>query len=90
MKYILIWLLLMNLALFFTMGSDKGRAKANKRRVPEARLFLLAVLGGALGGTLGMYVFRHKTKHWYFHLAHVFAIVWQVALWASLYGQFGF
>ena len=80
MKYIFIWLLLINLALFFTMGSDKGRAKAHKRRVPEARLFLLAVLGGALGGTLGMYVFRHKTKHWYFKLGFPLIAVLQAAL----------
>ena len=80
MKYILIWLLLINLALFFTMGSDKGRAKANKRRVPEARLFLLAVLGGALGGTLGMYVFHHKTKHWYFKLGFPLIAAVQLAL----------
>ena len=80
MKYIFIWLPLINLALFFTMGSDKGRAKANKRRVPEARLFLLAVLGGALGGTLGMYVFRHKTKHWYFKLGFPLIAALQAAL----------
>jgi len=60
MKYVFIWLLLINLALFFTMGSDKHRAKTGKRRVPEASLFLLAFLGGALGGSLGMYAFRHS------------------------------
>jgi uncharacterized membrane protein YsdA (DUF1294 family) len=34
--------------------------------VSEKRLFLLAALLGAPGGLLGMYAFRHKTKHWYF------------------------
>ena len=34
--------------------------------MPEKRLFLLAALLGAPGGLLGMYAFRHKTKHWYF------------------------
>lgn len=80
MKYILIWLLLINLTLFFTMGSDKRRAKLRKRRVPEARLFLLALLGGAVGGTLGMYVFRHKTKHWYFKLGFPLIGTAQLAL----------
>ena len=56
----------MSAALFLTMGADKSRAKSHCRRIPEARLFLLALLGGAVGGTLGMWVFRHKTRHWYF------------------------
>lgn len=80
MKYIFIWLLLINLALFFTMGSDKRRAKTGKRRVPEARLFMMAFLGGALGGSLGMYAFRHKTKHWYFKLGFPLIAAAQLAL----------
>ena len=34
--------------------------------MPEKSLFLLAALCGAAGGLMGMYAFRHKTKHWYF------------------------
>jgi len=56
----------MSLVLFISMGLDKRFAKTEHRRVPEKRLFLLAVLLGAPGGLLGMYAFRHKTKHWYF------------------------
>ena len=48
------------------MRHDKQCAKQNKRRVPEKTLFLSAALFGAFGGTLAMYVFRHKTKRWYF------------------------
>lgn len=59
-------LLALNLISFFLMGHDKQCARKNRRRVPEKTLFLSAILFGALGGTLGMYVFRHKTKHWYF------------------------
>ena len=53
----------MSLWLLFTMGADKLYAKSGHRRVPEKRLFLLALLGGAPGGLLGMYAFRHKTRH---------------------------
>ncbi len=58
----------MSLALFITLGLDKRFAKTEHRRVPEKRLFLLAALLGAPGGLLGMYAFRHKTRHWYFIL----------------------
>ena len=36
------------------------------RRVRERTLFLSALLGGGLGACLGMWIFRHKTEHWYF------------------------
>lgn len=62
----LLWLVLMSVALFFMMGADKRRARLGLRRTPEAQLFLFAFLGGALGGWLGLRVFHHKTRHWYF------------------------
>ena len=58
----------MSFILLVAMGLDKRRARADRRRVPERTLFLLALLFGAPGGLLGMYAFRHKTKHWYFVL----------------------
>ena len=63
---LILILTVMSAVLFLMMGADKSRAKSHCRRIPEARLFLLALLGGAVGGTLGMWVFRHKTRHWYF------------------------
>jgi len=51
---------------FIAMYADKRKARNGLWRIPEATLFALAFLGGALGATLGMYAFRHKTKHWYF------------------------
>lgn len=56
-------LLLMNTAAFLLMRKDKLLAKQHKQRIPESVLFLFAALGGSLGGCLGMYCFRHKTKH---------------------------
>ena len=63
MKYILIYLLLINAIGFILMLVDKIKAKKNLWRIPEATLFLVAVIGGSIGSILGMYTFRHKTKH---------------------------
>lgn len=75
-----LWLVLISLALFIVMGADKRRARLGMRRVPEKRLFLLALLGGAVGGTLGMRAFRHKTKHWYFAWGFPLLALAQIAL----------
>ena len=60
------YLVLINAVGFVLMGVDKKRAIRGAWRISEATLFLTAFLGGALGCTLGMRHFRHKTKHWYF------------------------
>ena len=61
-----VWLLAINLVTFAVYGADKRRARRGAWRVPEKTLFLLPLLGGSVGALLGMRVFRHKTKHWYF------------------------
>jgi uncharacterized membrane protein YsdA (DUF1294 family) len=48
------------------MYLDKRKAKKHEWRIPEARLFGTAALFGSFGILLGMYLFRHKTKHWKF------------------------
>lgn len=68
MPWFPVWLLLMNAAAFFLMGRDKKLARQGRRRIPEKTLFLPVLLGGGPGGWLGMYRFRHKTKHWKFKL----------------------
>lgn len=62
-KYYIVYGILINLCTFLVMGYDKSQARKRGRRVPERTLFILSVMGGALGGIAGMYVWRHKTKH---------------------------
>lgn len=70
----------MNIAGFATMGIDKSKAKRGAWRISEATLFLVAVLGGSLGSILGMQLFRHKTKHWYFVIGMPVIFFIQLAL----------
>lgn len=61
------YLAVVNIWAFALMYIDKRRAKRKgARRIRERTLFLSAILGGGLGAFLGMWIFRHKTKHWYF------------------------
>ena len=61
--YIAIYLLVLNLTGFILMGVDKHKARIGAWRIPEKTFFLISFLGGALGCWIGMYQFRHKTKH---------------------------
>ena len=74
------YLAAVNLAAFALMGLDKRRARRGDWRISEKALFLPAVLGGALGGLLGMRVFHHKTKHWYFRFGLPALLILQVIL----------
>ena len=85
---LMAWLLIWSLILFFTMALDKHRAIRGARRVPEKRLFLLALLGGGIGGFFGMYAFRHKTKHLQFVLLFPLIALLQTAGCVWLYIRF--
>ena len=77
--------LAVNAIAFLFMGIDKWKAAHDAWRISEAKLFLFPLLGGALGGTLGMMLFHHKTRHWYF--AWGFPLLAIVQLLALIYLQ---
>ena len=66
-------------------GSDKRRAIRKRRRIREATLLSLALLGGAVGALLGMTLFRHKTRHWYFWGVSLLGLALQAALAVWVY-----
>ena len=74
------YLIIINLVGICIMWTDKRRAKNGAWRIKESTLFLVALLGGALGTTLGMYRFRHKTKHWYFRYGFPVILITETAL----------
>ena len=83
---LLIYLFAANLTAFFLMRWDKTLSKTPcARRIPENVLFLSAMIGGSIGAILGMQVFRHKTKHWYFSLGMPAILIAQLTAAAWLY-----
>ena len=75
---ILIYILIINVITLFIMWFDKHEAKIGDWRVPERTLFLLVLLGGGIGGIAGMYVFRHKTRKWYFKIGFPAILIMQI------------
>ena len=80
-----IYLLIVNILGFAFMGIDKRRAIRSAFRIPEATLFAIAIVGGSIGSILGMHLFRHKTKHWYFLFGMPIILILQIALVVLLY-----
>ena len=69
-----------NTVCFALMGVDKRRARRHRWRISEKALFIAAACFGALGGTLGMHLFHHKTKHWYFRIGFPVLLAAQAVL----------
>ena len=80
MKLFAIYLVVMNVLGVAVMWSDKRRARLHRWRIPEKVLFGVGLLGGSAGTWAGMYLFRHKTKHWYFVVGMPLILVCQAAL----------
>lgn len=74
-----------NLIGFALMGIDKYKAKKRAFRIPEATLFIIAVIGGSIGSIIGMYTFRHKTRHRSFVYGMPFILIVQIALVIALF-----
>ena len=89
MRAFVIYLAAINILTFCVYGADKRRAKIQgARRVPEKTLFALALLLGSAGALLGMRVFHHKTRHWYFRFGIPAILFCQSAAAVLLYLRF--
>ena len=83
-RIIIVYLLVINIATFFTYGIDKWKAKKSKWRIRETSLLALAVLGGSIGAWLGMKVWHHKTMHKKFKYGVPAILILQLALLAYI------
>ena len=80
LRFLTLYFFLINIVTFVTFGIDKNLSKHNQLRVPESTLLLLSALGGALGGFLAMYIFRHKTQKAKFFLVVPMLIVLHIVI----------
>ena len=60
--YAILALVAVNLWTMLRFRDDKQRAIAGKRRIPEANLLGLALIGGSPGAFAARHLFRHKTR----------------------------
>ncbi len=66
MKLLLLLYACASAIALLLFGIDKLRAKCRAWRIRESVLLGITLLGGSVGALLGMTLFRHKTRHWYF------------------------
>lgn len=85
---ILLYLLIVNVITFLMMGYDKHEAKKGNWRISEKTLFTLVIIGGSIGGIIGMFTFRHKTKKWYFRFGFPIILILQILVVIDLVRRF--
>ena len=74
------YLIFINIVGLLSMYLDKYFAKNNMYRIYEKNLFFIAIIGGSIGSIIGMYQFRHKTKHRQFTTGLPFIIFIQIMI----------
>lgn len=80
MKFLTIYLVVINFISFILMGLDKKRAIRHQWRIAEKTLFMSAIIGGSIGSIVGMKFFRHKTKHKSFVIGTPIILLIQVVI----------
>ena len=75
---ILIYLVIINILGFFIMWIDKRKAVKGRWRISEKTLFIITALGGGIGTTAGMYIFRHKTQKLNFVIGFPFITILEI------------
>lgn len=87
MKYLMVYLLLINAAGLLVMLADKHKAKKNAWCIPESTLMGIAAAGGSLGVLAGIHLFRHKTLHPKFSVGVPVLLALHIALLCYLSGR---
>lgn len=80
------YLLAINILSLILYGADKAKARRRAWRIPEAILLLAAAAGGSIGALAGMFLFRHKTRHWKFIIGVPLILLIQIILLVTVVG----
>lgn len=88
--WFVLYVFCLNIFGYILMGIDKRRARKGAYRISERTLWIIALLGGTVGMIVGMYIFHHKTKKWYFKFGIPFFMLLQISSVFYLYDiQYG-
>ncbi|MDH4214885.1 MAG: DUF1294 domain-containing protein [Candidatus Thorarchaeota archaeon] len=71
----MLYLIMINIIAFIAMWWDKRKAAHREWRVAEATLYVLGIIGGAVGIFGGMYKLHHKTKKRSFQGVALFGLI---------------
>ncbi len=77
--FLLAYVFFVNVFAFAAYGIDKSQARENGRRIPEATLLLLGLIGGSPAAFAAQRIFHHKTRKRAF----------QTAFWTVVFIQIG-
>lgn len=89
MEIYICLIIIMSFITFILYGVDKRKAQKNQWRIKEITLLACSFLLGSIGGLLGMYGLRHKTKHWYFVIVNFLSFSIQVFLGIVIFNKIG-
>lgn len=90
MEIYLLILLVMSIITFILYAIDKRKAIKKEWRIKESVLLLFSFFFGSIGGMLGLYVLRHKNKHWYFVFVNFVSLILHIILAYIIYNWKGF
>ncbi|WP_408007152.1 DUF1294 domain-containing protein [Pseudalkalibacillus sp. A8] len=77
-------LVVINFYGLIIMFMDKQKAKRQQWRISETHLWIVSIIGGAIGILAGMQLFRHKTKHTSFRIGVPVLIILQISIYLYL------
>ena len=69
----------------FSLRQRQEKSKEKKMENPGIGLLGVGFFGGAVGALLGMNLFHHKTRHWYFWIVNIFSLALHAALFCYLF-----
>lgn len=79
-KLVSAYLVIINFVTFVAFAIDKIAAMKHKSRIRIVTLIGLSFIGGAIGGLIGMYLFRHKIRKDYFTVGIPLIIFMQIVI----------